>query len=149
MISGQAPKPAELGAFITPESVPGRKLETFDITDTAAGSITLTAGQTGVFTFDFNYYDIPDTETGRKQFTQILAWPYADFYIDNDLQLDYEYGNESGLLSADQKKVRLSVYQPQLHIILPSQRTRYSFVNNGSSTHTVYGWFAIKYMNLS
>ncbi len=145
---GQAPRPAENARFLQQNSLAGSKIDYVQTSSVGYGTLVIPAGTAAAFNVQLSLYNNGDPIQPRVDFNDQISWFYMDFFIDNDLNLDYEYG-VGGSLTAEQQKVVISKYEPLTHIVIPTQRTIYHITNFGSSSHTVYGYVLTKYIRLA
>lgn len=145
----QSAVPAQHGSFLQQASVDGLKVPFAAESDFAVGTLSLSASgdasnfDFGIFTISFDYIlnDI------TYPWSSILAWHYANFYIDNvgfGTEFLYRKGSSvSGTTPTLRKSMLIDIYpnmqdtgmdpSPSNH----SHNIEYYCKNNDSSSHTI------------
>jgi hypothetical protein len=155
---GQAPEPAQSGAFLQQESVGGTKVDFISSTVNAAttggvafASIAVPAGTAVNIAIDATLYDplIPvadRTSANIIDTSKCQVFYYLDFFVDTDNDFNYELAVGPSL-SADQLQVYArGQWDEKTPLVGTSQRRIMQLANGGASSHTVYIHSYVKYI---
>lgn len=140
----QSPLPSEHGAFLTPDSVAGRKVSFVSQSNAVASRLTLQAAGDGSLR-DYGYFDVnlDLTVDGHiLDWDSTLAWQYPQFYIDgassilfNSADL-YRYG---GTAAATRAKMNINIFESRTFAV-PTGHSHHVFYlcqNLDSASHTI------------
>lgn len=148
-IEGQAPEPGQSGAFLTPGSTSGTRVDFIDQTSIGSVSFTVSASgfvivQADILIWDPSVPSVLRNDETLKTWSESLVWPFFDIFVDVN-SLDHEYGVGSALTSA-QKNILVG----PLNLITPdvgvSQTVSMMIKNFDTSPHTLFLYLGSKYV---